>query len=154
MEIKWLVHAFSVRRLQSIRSMHRGDHWTMCSGSFTGQDMYVCGACNEVVTGCVQPQLRVIVSSTFSECRQHLCTCTVHLMPFSFPHIQRKFPFPMPLTLMSKWILRRVCVRMKSCLCGWCLMYTSEVCACVRACVRACMHAYIGFACTLCSCME
>ena len=44
--------------------------------------------CNEipgVVTGCVQPRLRAIVSSTCSECRQHLCTCTVHSNAFSVP---------------------------------------------------------------------
>ena len=37
------------------------------------------------MTGCVQPRLRAIVSSTCSECRQHLCTCTVHSNAFSVP---------------------------------------------------------------------
>ena len=89
------------------------------------------------MTGCVQPRLRAIVSSTCSECRQHLCTCTVHSNAFSVPTHTEEFPFLMPLTvtvdieegmcedeLLSVWMVFDV---------------TSNMCVCVRVCVCVCV---------------
>ena len=119
------------------------------------------------MTGCVQPRLRAIVSSTCSECRQHLCTCTVHSNTFAVPTHTEEVSISYASDtyakvdieegmceddLLSVWMVFDVtsnacmCVHVCVCVCGVC------VCVCVFV---LCMHeGYILLVRMLCSCVE
>ena len=95
------------------------------------------------MTGCVQPRLRAIVSSTCSECRQHLCTCTVHSNAFSVPTRTEEVSISDASETYVKVDIEEGMYE-DEVLSVWMVFdVTSEVRVCVCVCVRACAHASV-----------